>query len=330
MISGMLTAIQDFLSDSFSQDGQDLETVDTGRFKLWLTYSPKVLLVAAVGGTAPVELRQVFRRALDRIEELLQGEIANFKQDDLSVFEPARPILEACLLGQSAPERRKKARLWPYFAALAVVLLALIVWRQQTQAKWNRYFDALRHTPGIVITGIEKGGPGWLVTGLKDPLAQDPAALLRANHLDPRKVRYAWEPWLSLNTPFALKRASDAAVDRIRNQIIRFDTNSSKLVIAEADRIDDLTHEIGDLLRLHPGTRIAVSGHADDTGNPGTNEKLSIDRANTVVDALTAQGIPRNALVPVGVGNTKPLRAGSTDWDRSTNRGVSFEVNLPI
>ena len=39
MISGMLTAIQDFLSDSFTEGGQNLETVDAGRFKLWLTYS---------------------------------------------------------------------------------------------------------------------------------------------------------------------------------------------------------------------------------------------------------------------------------------------------
>ena len=30
MISGMLTAIQDFLSDSFAEGGQELETVDAG------------------------------------------------------------------------------------------------------------------------------------------------------------------------------------------------------------------------------------------------------------------------------------------------------------
>ena len=330
MISGMLTAIQDFLSDSFSQGGQDLETVDTGRFKLWLTYSPKVLLVAAVSGTAPAELRQVFRRALDQIDELLANEIASFKQDDLSVFEPARPILEACLLGQAAPEKRKKARLWPYFAALAVIVVALIAWREYTQAKWDRYFEALKHRQGIVVTGIEKGGPGWVVSGLKDPLAKEPTELLAAEKLDPRRVAYAWSPYLSLNTPFALKRESDMAADRVSNQIIRFDTNSSKLVIAEADRIDDLTRDIRNLLRLHPGTRIAVAGHADDTGNPATNGKLSTDRANTVVDALVAQGIPRSALDPVGLGNEKPLRAGNTDWDRSTNRGVSFETRLPI
>src|SRR4051812_31326938 len=54
MISGMLTAIQDFFSDSFTEGGQDLETVDAGRFKLWIQHGPKALLAGAVSGSAPV------------------------------------------------------------------------------------------------------------------------------------------------------------------------------------------------------------------------------------------------------------------------------------
>jgi len=330
MISGMLTAIQDFLSDSFAEGGQELETVDTGRFKLWLTHSPKVLLVGAVGGSAPMELRQVFRKALDQVEAELQPQIDNFKQDDLSVFEPAGPILESCLLGQSEPKKRRKASLWPYLAGLAVILLAFIGWWLYAADRWNRYFDDLKHQPGIVVTGIEKTGVfgGWLVTGLKDPLAQDPARLLTADRLDPARVHFALQPYLSLNTPFASRRESDDAVDRIRKQIIRFDSNSSKLVIAEADRIDDLTREIGRLLSLHPGAKIAVIGHADEVGSPATNDKLSLDRANMVVDALVAQGVPHEALVPEGAGNTKPLRTGNSEWDRATNRAVTFGLTL--
>ncbi len=328
MISGMLTAIQDFLSDSFAEGGQELETIDAGRFKLWLIYSPGLLFVGAVGGTAPAELRQVFRKAAEGIAEALRSQIAGFKQDDLSVFEPARPFLEACLLGQSAPERRRKARLWPFIAAIAAILLALAGWGLYTQARWNRYFDALRREPGIAVTGIQRSGSYWVVSGLKDPLAPDPADLLRAQHLDPGKVQYAWQPYLSLNTPFAIRRELAADVDRIGKQLIRFDTNSSKVVIAEADRIDELALAIGNLLRLGPGARIRVIGHADEVGESGTNEKLSLARVNQVEDALVAQGVPRSALVPVAVGNTAPLRAGSTDWDRAINRSVSFEAML--
>jgi OOP family OmpA-OmpF porin len=332
MISGMLTAIQDFLSDSFAEGGQDLETVDTGRFKLWLTYHPKVLLVGAVSGTAPVELRKVFRKALDGIEEELQSQINNFKQDDLSVFEPARPFLEACLLGQSGPKPRK-ATLWPYLAGVAAILLALYGWHLNTEARWNRFFDALKRQPGVVVTGIEKSGSlfdrGWVISGLKDPLAPDPTSLARAQKLDPAKVRFAWQPYLSLNTPFSAQRDLNAAMARIRDQIIRFDNNSSKLVIGDAQRIDDMTLAVGDLLRLRPNAKIRVIGHADDVGNPRQNDKLSLDRASQVADVLAAQGIPRESLLPEGAGNSKPLRAGISDWDRSANRSVSFEVALP-
>ncbi len=326
MISGMLTAIQDFLSDSFTEGAQDLETVDAGRFKLWMTYSPKVLMVGAVGGTAPVNLRHVFRQALDQTEELLQSEINNFKQDDLSVFEPAKPILEACLLGQSAPEKQNKAKLWPYLAVIAAVIIALVTWRMVTQARWSNYFDSLREQPGIVITDVERHGSQYLLAGLKDPLAADPAALLAARKLDAAKIRFVWQPYLSLNTPFAAKRSQDEAVAKIQRQVIRFDTNSSKLLLTETEKIEAAAETIGQLLRVAPGARIAITGHADETGAPATNNKLSTERANQIADALAAQGIPRTAIDPTGAGNSSPLRKGTSEWDRATNRGVSFSV----
>ena len=329
MISGMLTAIQDFLSDSFTEGGQDLETVDAGRFKLWMTYSHKVLLVGAVSGTAPVELRQVFRKALDQIEEQLQSEINNFKQDDLSVFEPARPILEACLLGQPAPERKNKAGLWPYLAVIAAILIALLAFRMILQTRWNRYFETLKEQPGIVITDVERRGSFYVVSGLKDPQAADPAALLAPRKLDAKKVRFVWQPYLSLDTPFAKKRTQQAAAARIERQIIRFDTNSSKLVMSEAERIENLADDISQLLRTAPNARITITGHADETGTPAKNVQLSIDRANQVADALVAQGVSRATVAPAGVGNASPLRKGNSEWDRATNRGVSFSAVIP-
>lgn len=327
MISGMLTAIQDFLSDSFSEAGQDLETIDAGRFKLWVTYGTKVMLVGAVSGTAPTELKLVFRKALDGIEESLQSEINNFRQDDLSVFEPARPFLDQCLLGQSAPEKRVKARLWPYFALVAVIVAGFFGYEAYQRARWNRYFAELKQQPGIVITGIERHGSSYIITGLKDPAAGDPAGLLRTRGLDPKLAGFDLRPYLSLNTPFAEQRDLETARQYIETRIIRFDTGSSKLVPGEADRIDDVAAEMKRL----PGARIAITGHADETGSVDTNGKLSLDRANRVAEALVAHGISPAALTITGTGNSQPLRQGSTDWDRQVNRSVSFTVSaIPV
>jgi outer membrane protein OmpA-like peptidoglycan-associated protein len=126
-----------------------------------------------------------------------------------------------------------------------------------------------------------------------------------------------------LNTPFAEQRDLENARQYIETRIIRFDTGSSKLVPGEADRIDDVAAEMKRL----PGARITITGHADETGSPDTNSKLSLDRANRVGDALVAHGILPAALTITGTGNAQPLRQGSTDWDRQVNRSVSFTVS---
>jgi OOP family OmpA-OmpF porin len=328
MISGMLTAIQDFLSDSFSQGGQDLETVDVGRFKLWLTYGTKVMLVAAVTGAAPVELKQIFREALDEIEATLQPQISNFKQDDLSVFEPAQPILARCLLGQSAaPGKQKKASLWPYLAAVAVVLLAWFGYQWRQHARWDAAFTQLKQQPGIVITNVERDGSSYVITGLKDPSAQDPAILLRARNLNPAKAHFELAPYLSLNTPFASQRAFEADRDLINTRIIRFDSNSARLLPSEADRIDDILVAMKRVLATRPNLAITITGRADDVGGAAAaNDQLSQDRADGVRAALVAQGIDDAHLKIVAAGNRQPLRSGTTEWDLAFNRSASFTV----
>jgi outer membrane protein OmpA-like peptidoglycan-associated protein len=327
MISGMLTAIQDFLSDSFTEGGRELETVDAGRFKLWLTYGPKLLLVGAVNGTAPAELRQKFRKALDGIEETLQREIAHFKQDDLSVFEPAQPFLEGCLLGQSAPAKKRTARLWPYVVGVALILAAVLGYEVWQRWRWNQYFAMLKQQPGIVVTEVDRSGSRYTVEGLQDPDAPDPAVLLRARGLDAAKVKFALLPYLSLGTQFAEQRELRAAKESIDSRMIRFDPGSSKLASSEADRIDDIMNEIRRLIGKSPNTKITITGRADETGSPETNDKLSTERANRVREALLSQGIAADKITVVAAGNRQPLRQGSTEWDRAVNRSVSFSVS---
>jgi len=329
MISGMLTAIQDFLSDSFSQPGQDLETVDAGRFKLWLTYGTKVMLVAAVSGAAPMELKQVFRKALDEIEETLQPQIANFKQDNLDVFEPAQPILACCLLGQSAaPGKQRKARLWPYFAAPAAILLAWFGYQWRQHSRWDAAFAQLKQQPGIVLTDVARHGSSYVITGLKDPLAPDPSLVLRARGLDSAKARFELAPYLSLNTPFEEQRGFEADRDLINRRIIRFDTNSARLAPGEADRIDDILIVMKRLLQARPNLVITITGRADDVGGAAeANDKLSQERADRVLEALVAQGIAGGNLKTVGAGNRQPLRTGSSEWDLAINRSASFAVD---
>jgi outer membrane protein OmpA-like peptidoglycan-associated protein len=330
MISGMLTAIQDFVTDSFSEAAQDLETVDAGKFKLWIQYGPKAMLVGAIAGSAPVELRGVFRNALDRIHETLYTELDTFRQEDLSVFEPARPHLERCLLGQSAPGKGARVLLWLLAAALVLMAAGFLTYQvyqgRLQQTRWDRYFASVKQLPGIVVTGIEKRGSRYVIAGLRDPKAADPATLLRQQGLDPAAIQYQWQPYLSLNTPMAAARDLDAAQERIRKEMVRFEMGSSKLPLADVDRVQALAEAMNRVFQAYPQSGIMVTGHTDEVGSDQMNTKLSLDRAQHVIDALAVQGVPRDRLRPVGVGNTRPLRAGGTEWDRAFNRRVVFDL----
>ncbi len=314
MVSGMFTAIQDFVSDSFLESGQELETIDVGRYKLWIQYGSKAILVGAVSGTAPVELKAVFRSALEKIHETLLTELETFKQDDVSVFEPARPHLESCLLGQRAP-RRRRWLLWLMLTGVVALLAGLVYVQVRNLRRWDAYVDALRQQPGIVVLRAEKRGSGGLIAGLKDPKAPEPAS-------QPGRVQYEWQPYLSLNTPFAAERELEADLERIRKQTIRFEPGSAILPLAEAGRVEDLA---GAILRVRKA--VTITGHTDEVGSAETNLKLSMDRAATVRQALIAQGVPANLLHIEGAGNSRPLRTGGTEWDRAANRSVSFRVD---
>lgn len=323
MISGMLTAIQDFVSDSFVEGGQDLEDLDIGRFKLWIQYGPKAMVVGAVSGTAPSELTRVFRNAVEEVHQGFYAQLDAFKQDDLSVFDGTRPLLEACLLGQSAPGKKKRPVAAWAFAVLIVLLIGGFVWyRVHEQAKWDRYFAALKSEPGVVVTGIEQEPPGYVVSGMKDPKASDRPDLLRAEGLDPTTIRYAWRPFLALDGRFARDREIEELKNRVEKQLIRFEVDSSKLELAEADKIANIV----EVLRATPGMRVTLTGRADETGSAARNRTLSETRAAHVVEELVAQGISADRLEQVALGDTKPLRTGASELDRADNRSVSIRV----
>ena len=69
MISGMLTAIQNFVQDSFGAADNTLETVRVGDFTVWIQHGPQALLAGLVRGTAPIKVRELFAAALENIHQ---------------------------------------------------------------------------------------------------------------------------------------------------------------------------------------------------------------------------------------------------------------------
>ena len=80
-----------------------------------------------------------------------------------------------------------------------------------------------------------------------------------------------------------------------------------------------------------PGSKVSirkveVQGHTDGTGTPAHNQKLSEDRASSVVAWLTAHGIASERLTAKGYGDSKPLVPNVTELNKARNRRVQFII----
>lgn len=79
-------------------------------------------------------------------------------------------------------------------------------------------------------------------------------------------------------------------------------------------------------LKRKDDDRIELGGHTDNVGSPASNQKLSLDRANTVRDYLIAKGIDGNRITAKGYGHTKPISENKTAEGRAENRRTEVTI----
>jgi len=72
---------------------------------------------------------------------------------------------------------------------------------------------------------------------------------------------------------------------------------------------------------------VYVCGHTDNSGSADTNLPLSLNRAQSVADALTARGVSKARLKIQGLGSEFPAVANDTAENRAINRRT--EIILP-
>lgn len=210
MVSGMLTAIQDFVRDSFRvEQGDQLQTMQVGDLNVWIESGPQAILAAVIRGHAPVEFRESLQEAVELIHREQGPELAAFS-GDARPFALARTHLEPCLREQFGGEekpRRSRWRLWLALAAGAalVLLWSALEWRENR--RWENYVARVRAVEGLVVTEVDRRGGKFHLRGLRDPLAADPALLLADSGLDPAAVVSRWEPYQALGASFVLQRA---------------------------------------------------------------------------------------------------------------------------
>jgi len=211
MVSAMLTAIQDFVHDSFqTSEDATLDTLKVKDFSIWIENSPDAILAAVIRGNAPLTLREVFLEAIERIQYEQDIDFQKF-EGDTAIFEDTKPVLQECLQMQLDEKPKTEKKLLTPFNILASVLgIILLVggfFFVRDYWRWSNYLARLRSEPGIVITEAERGFFKHEISGLRDNLAVDPESLLSEYGFDANDVKENWKPFQDAYPAFVVKRA---------------------------------------------------------------------------------------------------------------------------
>lgn len=193
---------------------------------------------------------------------------------------------------------------WPVRALLAVDTLAQLE-HGQVRVRADT-FD---------ITGVSGD------TAASDKISRAVAEALGRGAVFNLNIRYdeRFDPVAMQPTP---ARCEAWIKEVLAEQQITFDPGSASIV-SDAGRVVD---KIAEILRDCGRLEVEVAGHTDSQGRLETNMRLSQQRAEAVVAALSARGILVSDFVAKGYGPEFPVADNSTASGREANRRIEFRL----
>ncbi|HEV8076046.1 MAG TPA: OmpA family protein [Candidatus Acidoferrum sp.] len=209
LVSGMLTAIQDFVRDSFhTSEGQGINRMNVGDLDVWIEQGPYAILACVIRGIAPRELRDRMAEVLENIHRESSTHLDHF-DGDTAPFVKVNGELSRCLELRYRDETKPKS--FGFVYATAAILFLLVAgwlgWRAVQYARWDRLVNTLREQPGIVITSFGREHGQFVVRGMRDPLAANPAQFITASAVNPADGEFHWGGYYALDDCIVQQRA---------------------------------------------------------------------------------------------------------------------------
>ena len=254
-MSAMLTAIQDFVSDSLTADTGTLSAAELGDNLLWVFPGTSYNLAAIIKGAPSGRLRT-------QLADLLSHIHINYSQDfeDQNLWNnhpAAHHDLSEHLVQQKMDEEEKIA-IWPWLLAL----LLLITWfgynSYQKHHKITSQLAALESLPGVIIDDLRLEGDQFVATGLKDPLV---------NTASFSNVTFETQSYYALDTPLVKQRAEQY----INNPQIKTSLTDGTLTLSGKHNSNKDWHQ----LALMPGIDQVID-NTQTTVTPSLAERLSL------------------------------------------------------
>ena len=123
-------------------------------------------------------------------------------------------------------------------------------------------------------------------------------------------VLSAEEGFFTYNLANFLVKGSDSELPkRFVFDHLNFDTGTTQLTADSNQTVTDLIA----ILKCYPNMTVQLEGHTDNTGDPESNKKLSVDRAEAIKALLVAGGIDGARITTAGWGQEKPIASNDTE-----------------
>ncbi len=126
-----------------------------------------------------------------------------------------------------------------------------------------------------------------------------------------------------------LFRPNQAQVFKQSNTIIvrlmglRFASGSAKF----SDGNDGLLQKLRQAIQIWPDSTLVVEGHTDSRGSERLNQRLSQNRADTVMNyVVSTMHIPANRVSAVGYGENRPIASNENEGGRAKNRRIDLMI----
>ena len=118
--------------------------------------------------------------------------------------------------------------------------------------------------------------------------------------------------------PPEIKKRVDIAAKNIL-----FVTGSAKLQSKSFKGLND----VAQIMKENPGMSLAIDGHTDWVGSDEYNQKLSDDRAASVMNYIVSKGVDASRITSAGHGETMPIADNKTAAGRQQNRRVEMTLS---
>lgn len=101
-----------------------------------------------------------------------------------------------------------------------------------------------------------------------------------------------------------------------------FATGESTLLPESQEQLQNMVA----ILKAYPSVELKIGGYTDNVGDPAFNQKLSKDRAISVMKEMVGMGIVANRLSAEGYGQQFPVASNDTEDGRAENRRIAVRV----